>query len=61
MQNFSTPLPVQQLSNHGGVKCTPLDQVFAVGAESLFKSNDNVTAIPAGGTFQLQIPLTTVG
>ena len=56
MQNFSTHLPVREI-NPTGVVRNPLESALAMGAGSLFQSPVQISQIPAGGSFLLEIPL----
>jgi hypothetical protein len=59
MPNLNQPLPVTPSSPHSGpsvVTNTPLANALAQGAQTLFRSPTVNTAIPAGGTYELDIP-----
>jgi hypothetical protein len=56
MSNFTTHLPVREI-NPTGIVSAPLETALAMGAGAMFQSPVQVSQIPAGGSFLLEIPL----
>ena len=56
MSNFTTHLPVREI-NPTGIVSAPLETALAMGAGVMFQSPVQISAIPPGGSFLLEIPL----